>query len=627
MKQLVFIVTIIFFGTTGNAQQSIISNSVDVRKNLQIPRVTAFPSLPKPGSIVYKYTGSDSGIYMRRYTDATWIKLYPISSGSTYTAGNGIKALGANSLQSGVIRLADSLTGNYVLNSNNLNFDIRGFGYKSFTHGQYGGGTESRGLLVTPFGTTLIAAESDVSINARIDISSSLPYVLIRARNAPVALPNRQLAFYLYPDSIKIQSEAATGLIGYQMRVPTNSGTKYLMLGIDSTSGGMVAVRNVGGTVEGISGVNTQTGTTYTLLAADLNEVIEFTNSSPITVTLPNGLADNFSATIVRKGTGLVTINAAGTLQSDGNTIETQNHAAFVYHKSGNVWTASGSLGSPSSGGDMLSANNLNDVASIATARNNLLPSKTGKALQVLRVNSGETDYEVATIPNFTTLNRFDEWNQATFYNPNATVIDPFVGTAVSSGTNNTAIPTQAIDGLHLGGVFLRSSTTANGGYRYQTNSLSSNYFGQKAQKFVCKLLWRATTGVTVRLGYGDQTTSADAVDGAYFEIVGTTASAKTANNSVRTTNATTQTIAVDTWYRFEIDVNADGTSVQFRLYNDTNDNLLMDVTNTANIPITSARAFGAGLVATESSTTALDMIVLSMMGFGTPNANNRFNQ
>lgn len=41
-------------------------------------------------------------------------------------------------------------------------------------------------------------------------------------------------------------------------------------------------------------------------------------------------------------------------------------------------------------------SSNLSDVASASAARNNILPSKTGNALKVLRVNSGETDYELA---------------------------------------------------------------------------------------------------------------------------------------------------------------------------------------------------------------------------------------
>lgn len=45
-----------------------------------------------------------------------------------------------------------------------------------------------------------------------------------------------------------------------------------------------------------------------------------------------------------------------------------------------------------------LKTNNLSDLANTTTARNNILPSKTGNASKFLRVNAGETDYELATI-------------------------------------------------------------------------------------------------------------------------------------------------------------------------------------------------------------------------------------
>jgi hypothetical protein len=43
-------------------------------------------------------------------------------------------------------------------------------------------------------------------------------------------------------------------------------------------------------------------------------------------------------------------------------------------------------------------ASNLSDLNNVVTARNNILPSKSGNSLKVLRVNAGETDYELATI-------------------------------------------------------------------------------------------------------------------------------------------------------------------------------------------------------------------------------------
>lgn len=95
--------------------------------------------------------------------------------------------------------------------------------------------------------------------------------------------------------------------------------------------------------------VSVQSGTTYTLVAADQSSVIYFTATTPITVTLPNGLANNFSCVLVRKGagTGIITLVATTTLESDGTTIEVQHTGVEVIHRTANVWTAMGSLGAP----------------------------------------------------------------------------------------------------------------------------------------------------------------------------------------------------------------------------------------------------------------------------------------
>lgn len=217
-------------------------------------------------------------------------------------------------------------------------------------------------------------------------------------------------------------------------------------------------------------------------------------------------------------------------------------------------------------------------------------------------------------------LNLYDEWDETNFGVGGATV-PPFAGAAVSTGTSNTAIPAASLNGKNWNGVFLRSSTTANGGYRYQTTSLVAMYFGKKSAKWVGT--WRHRTqftGVLGRAGFHDATTSADAVDGAYFEINGNVASAKTASNSVRTTAGSTYTLALDLDYTFDVEVNEAGTAARYRIYENGGAAAVYDVTITTNIPNTSARTFGAGVIFTEASTTALDMIILYYMGFGTIN-------
>lgn len=214
-----------------------------------------------------------------------------------------------------------------------------------------------------------------------------------------------------------------------------------------------------------------------------------------------------------------------------------------------------------------------------------------------------------------------DFWQETWFSSNNAASPDRWTGSAISSGTNSTAPTAASLSGKFRHGVFLRSSTTANGGYRYQTSQLAASVFGggQTTHRFMGIFKWlTAFTGRSVRIGFHDTNSSADATDGAYFEILGDVCSAKTANNSTRTTNPTTITLALDVGYVFDIEVNALGTEARFRVYNGETGATLLDVTNTANIPTAITRAFGSGIVATESSTTASDIGILYMLGEGT---------
>jgi hypothetical protein len=219
----------------------------------------------------------------------------------------------------------------------------------------------------------------------------------------------------------------------------------------------------------------------------------------------------------------------------------------------------------------------------------------------------------------------YDFWQETWFAVNVAAASDRWAGAAVSSGTNNTAPPTTSLGGKFRHGIFLRSSTTANGGYRYQPSTIAGDAFGQVSHKFMGVFKWLTSfTGRTVRIGFHDTNSSNDAVDGAYFEIVADTASAKTASNSTRTTNATTLTLSLDIPYVFDVEVNAGGTSARFRVYNGDTEALLLDVTNTTNIPTGTTRIFTSGIVATESSTTASDIGILYMLGEGTVAGFNR---
>ncbi len=184
----------------------------------------------------------------------------------------------------------------------------------------------------------------------------------------------------------------------------------------------------------------------------------------------------------------------------------------------------------------------------------------------------------------------------------------PWLSAAVSSGTTSA----QAGAASHPGRVRITSSTTANSGFRYQTDANAILIAGGEATEFVFNI--QTLTNGTFRLGFLDSTTSTDAVDGVYLEIPSTGAAVcKTSNNSTRTTSATVATLTTATWYRAKISVNSAATSATCEIFNDSGTSLGTQ-TNSANIPTAAGRETAHGAIATNSGTVATALIDLDYM-------------
>lgn len=115
----------------------------------------------------------------------------------------------------------------------------------------------------------------------------------------------------------------------------------------------------------------------------------------------------------------------------------------------------------------------------------------------------------------------------------------------------------------------------------------------------------------TIRAGFHDCSTAADAVDGVYIEIPGTlVAVGKTAAASVRSTTGTSLTLSTATWYRARIEVNGDASQVDFYIYSDSG-TLLWHDSLTTNIP---TGAVGVRTIATSASAVASSLLDLDYM-------------
>jgi hypothetical protein len=90
--------------------------------------------------------------------------------------------------------------------------------------------------------------------------------------------------------------------------------------GPTGTTGATGATGVAGG---GIAAINAQTGTTYTLVAGDLNDLVTLSNASGITLTVPPSVfAANDVINIAQIGAGQVTLaqGAGVTINSTGAT-------------------------------------------------------------------------------------------------------------------------------------------------------------------------------------------------------------------------------------------------------------------------------------------------------------------
>jgi hypothetical protein len=185
----------------------------------------------------------------------------------------------------------------------------------------------------------------------------------------------------------------------------------------------------------------------------------------------------------------------------------------------------------------------------------------------------------------------------------------PFTGGVILSGTVIGLASTRE----HPGVVLASSSTSANSGYRCQTN-LDTLLLGGGEQFDLVFQSPTVFTNTTLRFGFLDTIDQTDAVDGCYFQLSGSgVIVGKTASNSTRSTTATIATLTASTWYHTRVKLNDAGSQVDFTVFSDAGASL-GTANLTTNIPVAAGRETGAGLVATNSGTSIIDLIALDYM-------------
>jgi hypothetical protein len=125
----------------------------------------------------------------------------------------------------------------------------------------------------------------------------------------------------------------------------TSLATSKLTGTVAITQGGTGATTG-SGAVTNLTTVEARSGTAITLTSADSGKILRTTEASAITVTIPTGLAANFSVMIIQGGAGAITFSGGSTIQSFGGLVKTAGiHAAAniirvgvdTYNLSGNL--------------------------------------------------------------------------------------------------------------------------------------------------------------------------------------------------------------------------------------------------------------------------------------------------
>ncbi len=119
--------------------------------------------------------------------------------------------------------------------------------------------------------------------------------------------------------------------------------------GSASAGASTLALRDANGVVElqVMNPINQQSGTTYTLVAADNGKTVQFTSGSAITLTIPSGLGAKFNCLIDQEGAGQITFSASGTTLHNAHSLTKtfgQYSVATVLATAANVFTLSGDM-------------------------------------------------------------------------------------------------------------------------------------------------------------------------------------------------------------------------------------------------------------------------------------------
>lgn len=193
-------------------------------------------------------------------------------------------------------------------------------------------------------------------------------------------------------------------------------------------------------------------------------------------------------------------------------------------------------------------------------------------------------------------------WLYDDFFSGTVNTVPPLGWVNASTGTSATFALSSMLDAAHMGIWRVDTGSTTNGkgiAHLGSTSWVFGN--GRMIAEWLMDIDTLSTDAekYTLRIGFNDAITGGAATDGAYFRYQHDLNSGNwdclTVNNTATTTTSTSVAATASTtgtaWHKFRIDVDAAGANAYFYIDGTS------VATNSANIPVTVARATGPAMV------------------------------
>ena len=191
------------------------------------------------------------------------------------------------------------------------------------------------------------------NVSAKLEIASTDKGLLIprmtSTQRGNIASPANGLLIY-----------QTDGVVGFYVNTGTAASPAWTRINMDWVRTGNDIAYTLGnvsttGTLTGgssntssISGfganINSQSGTTYTILATDNGKVIQSTGASAMTITIPTGLPTGFNCTVVQMGAGQITFSGTYVNRTGFTKTASQYSVVSIIHFGSNSILVTGEM-------------------------------------------------------------------------------------------------------------------------------------------------------------------------------------------------------------------------------------------------------------------------------------------